>query len=73
MQVDWSIGQLMATLESAGVENETLIIVTSDNGSHWYQNDIEKFGLIPIITGAVKKLTFERVIEYHLLLVGPKN
>ena len=44
MQVDWSIGQLMATLESAGVENETLIIVTSDNGSHWYQNDIEKFG-----------------------------
>ena len=34
----------MATLESAGVENETLIIVTSDNGSHWYQNDIEKFG-----------------------------
>ena len=24
--------------------DDTLIIVTSDNGSHWYQNDIDKFG-----------------------------
>jgi len=43
MQVDWSIGQVMSALESTGVADDTLIIVTSDNGSHWYQNDIEKF------------------------------
>ncbi len=44
MQVDWSIGQVMSALESTGVADDTLIIVTSDNGSHWYQNDIDKFG-----------------------------
>jgi arylsulfatase A-like enzyme len=32
MQTDWSIGQLMAALEKHGLAENTLLIVTSDNG-----------------------------------------
>lgn len=31
-EVDWSVGQVMAALKKAGVEKETLVIFTSDNG-----------------------------------------
>ena len=42
-QVDWSVGQIMDTLDQHNLTENTLIIITSDNGSHWYQNDIEQF------------------------------
>ena len=42
-QVDWSVGQIMNTLKQHNLTENTLIIITSDNGSHWYQNDIEQF------------------------------
>ena len=32
MEVDWSVGEIMKALEKAGVEKNTLIIFTSDNG-----------------------------------------
>lgn len=32
MQVDWHMGQIMETLEKAGVADDTLFIFTSDNG-----------------------------------------
>lgn len=32
-QVDWTVGQIDATLEALGVQEETLFIVTSDNGA----------------------------------------
>ena len=32
MEVDWSIGQLMKTLDETGLARNTLLIVTSDNG-----------------------------------------
>ena len=32
LQVDWSIGQIVKALEESGVADNTLIIVTSDNG-----------------------------------------
>ena len=31
-EVDWSIGQIMETLKEAGVEKNTLVVFTSDNG-----------------------------------------
>lgn len=31
-EIDWSVGQVMAALKSAGIEKETLVIFTSDNG-----------------------------------------
>ncbi len=42
-QVDWTVGQVMETLERAGIQNNTLIIFTSDNGSYMYElEDQEK-------------------------------
>ena len=32
MEVDWSVGEIMKALKSAGVEDNTLVIFTSDNG-----------------------------------------
>ena len=32
MEIDWSVGQVMKALEENGLENNTLIIFTSDNG-----------------------------------------
>lgn len=32
MEIDWSVGEIMKTLKSAGVEDNTLVILTSDNG-----------------------------------------
>jgi arylsulfatase A len=32
MQVDWTIGQVMQALDDAGIADNTLLIVTSDNG-----------------------------------------
>ncbi len=43
-QVDASIGRIVEALDHAGFGDETLLIVTSDNGSHWPTEQIEKFG-----------------------------
>ncbi len=32
MEVDWSIGEIMKALERNGLEKNTLVIFTSDNG-----------------------------------------
>lgn len=41
-QVDWTVGQIVDAVGRAGVADNTLIIVTSDNGSHWPVEQIEK-------------------------------
>jgi arylsulfatase A len=33
--IDWSMGQLLAKLESLGIDDNTLVIFTSDNGPWW--------------------------------------
>lgn len=33
MQVDWTVGQIMQTVEAKGLSDNTLIILTSDNGA----------------------------------------
>jgi arylsulfatase A-like enzyme len=43
VQVDWSIGQLLAAIEELPDRDNTLVLFTSDNGSHWPTEDIEKF------------------------------
>jgi uncharacterized sulfatase len=35
-EIDWSVGQLMETLEAKGLASNTLVVFTSDNGP-WYQ------------------------------------
>lgn len=32
MEIDWSVGEIMKTLKQTGLENNTMIIFTSDNG-----------------------------------------
>ena len=34
METDWSVGQILDALASAGLEKNTLVIMTSDNGAH---------------------------------------
>ncbi|MBT5187007.1 MAG: arylsulfatase [Kordiimonadaceae bacterium] len=43
-QVDWTVGQVLNTLEKTGITDNTLVIFTSDNGAHWNLEDIEKYG-----------------------------
>ncbi len=42
-QVDASIGALLETLVRLGKSEDTIVIVTSDNGSHWDTDDIERW------------------------------
>ena len=42
-QVDGVVGQVMAALEASGMAEDTLLVVTSDNGSHWPVSDIERW------------------------------
>lgn len=41
--VDDVVGRVVATLEKTGQLENTLIIITSDNGSHWKPEDKEQF------------------------------
>ena len=43
-QVDAVLGQVMTAIEEAGLADNTIVIMTSDNGSHWPESDIAKWG-----------------------------
>jgi arylsulfatase A-like enzyme len=43
VQVDQSVGAIMQKLEALGIEDETLIVFTSDNGAHWTPADKKQF------------------------------
>jgi arylsulfatase A len=43
MQVDDTLGQVVAALEKNGISDNTLVIFTSDNGPVWYQHDRDKY------------------------------
>ncbi|NOX56733.1 MAG: arylsulfatase [Planctomycetes bacterium] len=38
-QVDWTVGQVLKTLDESGVADRTIVIYTSDNGSYMYRLD----------------------------------
>jgi arylsulfatase A len=44
MMVDAQIGRVLGTLQKAGMDEDTLVIFTSDNGPVWYDADVERFG-----------------------------
>ena len=44
MQVDAVVGKIMTNLETAGIDDNTLILFTSDNGPVWYDKDTDRFG-----------------------------
>lgn len=43
MQADFSIGEVLQTLEKQGLKENTLVIFTSDNGPVWFKEDISKY------------------------------
>jgi arylsulfatase A len=43
VQVDWTVGQVMQALDRLKLADNTLLIVTSDNGAHWKPEDIKKY------------------------------
>jgi arylsulfatase A-like enzyme len=42
-QTDWSVGRILAALDRNGLAENTIVIFTSDNGSHWPERMIEQF------------------------------
>lgn len=42
-QVDWTVGQVMDALKRHKLADNTLLVVTSDNGAHWLPGDIEQY------------------------------
>jgi arylsulfatase A len=44
VQVDATVGEVMKALDRLKLADDTLLIVTSDNGAHWLPSDIEKYG-----------------------------
>lgn len=44
MMVDAQIGRVLASLRKAGMEKNTLLVFSSDNGPVWYAADVERLG-----------------------------
>ncbi|MEZ6138548.1 MAG: arylsulfatase [Pirellulaceae bacterium] len=42
--VDAMLGRVLRALEDAGLPEDTLLIVTSDNGPTWYETDVKRLG-----------------------------
>src|SRR5262245_26218603 len=42
-QVDAGIGRVMEALKKHGLDRDTLVILTSDNGAHWLPTDVTKY------------------------------
>ena len=44
MQVDDCVGKILAVLKQKGLEKNTLVIFTSDNGPLWFPEDVKMYG-----------------------------
>lgn len=44
MQVDATVGRVLAALDKANMAADTLVVYTSDNGPVWYEEDEAKYG-----------------------------
>lgn len=44
LDVDNVVGDVMRTLADIGIKDNTIVIFTSDNGSHWNKEDIKTYG-----------------------------
>ncbi len=43
MHVDFVVGRVLAELEQSGISENTIVVFTSDNGSHWLPDDIDQW------------------------------
>ncbi len=44
MMVDAMVGRVLKALDLAGMKEDTMVILSSDNGPVWYEHDVERFG-----------------------------
>lgn len=44
VQMDHEVGRVLETLRDTELDRNTLVIFTSDNGAHWSDEDIERWG-----------------------------
>ncbi len=44
LQVDAGVGRVLDALAAAGIDQDTLVVFSSDNGPVWYDKDRERFG-----------------------------
>lgn len=44
VQVDATVGRLMQVLQETGLERDTLLLFTSDNGAHWLPEEVARTG-----------------------------
>lgn len=42
--VDAQVGKIVASLQNAGMADNTLVLFSSDNGPVWYDADVQRFG-----------------------------
>ena len=50
VQVDHTIGEVLGALDRNGVTENTLVVVASDNGSFWIQEDIDRYDHLSNLT-----------------------
>ena len=43
MTVDKVVGQVLRSLDTAGIGKDTIVMFSSDNGPVWYQKDVDRF------------------------------
>jgi len=43
MEVDYEVGRIVEKLKELGIQNNTLLIFTSDNGPVWFKRDVERY------------------------------
>ena len=67
-EIDWSVGRIMETLKEKGIEENTLVVFTSDNG-HWHIFETHG-GFGGLLRGA-KGGTFEGGMRVPTLLWWP--
>ena len=88
-EVDWAVGQVLKTLDETGTADNTLVIVTSDNGSfmHTRNDDSEDHVTNPKVqafqksnhlaqrhvTSVPKRMSGRQGIEFRFTCVGPNK
>ena len=43
-QIDDTVGQVLKSIDDAGIRKNTLVLFASDNGAYWWPDDIERYG-----------------------------
>ncbi len=71
VEVDAMIGRVLDTVHELGMDENTLVVVTSDNGADWKTRTSSAIRIAPTPTGRAKRPTSGRpAIAFHLSRAG---